>query len=147
MTSEIEVRLRPEISELIRGQVVAFRRRREDAADDGLWRLRLAASPDEAVAAEFSELTAATIEAQRVADLDALVEHLDDDIIDLETAHSWIRALNQMRLVIGTDLGVTEEDGWRPAPGDPSFGHSVVYDLLTGLQGWLVEAVSGAEGF
>ena len=131
MTRRIEVGLRPEIAHLVQNQITAFRRRRADEDDDGLWRLRLAASPDEDVATEFSELTAASIDEQRAADLDALEANLTAESIDLETAHAWIRALNQLRLVVGTDLGVTEDDSWRPFPGQEGFGQAIAYDLLT----------------
>lgn len=147
MTDQIQVGIPPEIAEIVRQQIAAFRRRRDDETDDGFWRLRIAASPDDDVAAGFSELAADTIEQQRTADLDSLEAGLDAETIDVDTAHSWIRAINQIRLVVGTDLAVIDDDSWRPAPGQDGFAHAIVYDLLTHLQGSLIAAVSEAEGF
>lgn len=147
MTGLIEVGLPDEITELIRLQIRSFRHRNVDLTDDGLWRLRLAASPEEDVARDFSDLTAATINSQRAADLDTLDAGLGESQIDVESAHAWIRALNQLRLVAGTDLAVTDDDSWRPAPGDETFAHAIVYDLLTQLQTSLIDAVSEVEGF
>lgn len=146
MTADIQVGLPSEIADIIRSQIGAFRRRHGDPHDDGFWRLRVAASPDDDVAESFSELTASTIEQQRAADLDSLERGLDETSIDAATAHAWIRALNQLRLVAGTDLAVTDDDSWRPAPGQDGFAQAVVYDLLTQLQGSLIDAVSEAEG-
>lgn len=146
MTDRIEMALPPEIAALIRRQIAVFRRRQVDLTDDGFWRLRLAASPDENVAHEFDELTAATIAHQRSADLDAFEEGLDAESIDIESAHAWVRALNQLRLVVGTDLEVTDDDSWRRRPGEEGFAEAVMYDLLTQLQGSLIVAVSEAEG-
>lgn len=146
MTIEIDLAIQPEIAQLIRGQIAALRRRHADAGDDGLWRLRLAASPDEETAERFEGLAGSTIRAQRMADLTALESELDAAAIDLETAHAWIRALNQLRLVTGTDLGVTDDDSWLPEPESESVGHAILYQLLTQLQGWLIEEVSQAEG-
>lgn len=147
MSDLIDIGLSPEIAAVIRGHISAYRRREADPGDDGFWRLRTAASPDESEAAQFSERTAAMIELQRTSDLAALDEGLDAESIDVDTAHAWIRALNQLRLVLGTDLAVTDDDSWRPAPDQEGFAEAVVYGLLTQLQGWLVEAVSEAEGF
>ncbi len=146
MTDRIEVGLPPEIVGLIKRQIAAFRRRQVDLHDDGFWRLRLAASPDENVAHEFDELTASTIAQRRSADLEVFEDGLGAESIDLETAHAWIRALNQLRLVVGTDLEVTDDDSWRKQPGQEGFAEAVMYDLLTQLQGALIGAVSEAEG-
>ena len=146
MTDHIDVGLCPEIAQLIQNQISAFRKRRADANDDGFWRLRVAASPDDDVASEFSDLSAASIEQQRAADLEALETNLEAESIDLDTAHAWIRALNQLRLVVGTDLGVTDDDSWRRLPGQEGFGQAIAYDLLTQLQGGLIHEVSRIEG-
>lgn len=146
MTERIAVGLPAEIADIIRRQVAAFRRRQIDLSDDGFWRLRLAASPEEDVAHDFNELTSSMIEQQRAADLHTLEASIEDASIDVSSAHAWIRALNQLRLVLGTDLGVADEDSWRRSPGQDGFAETIVYDLLTQLQGSLIEAVSEAEG-
>jgi len=147
MTADIQVGLPPEIADIIRHQIASFRRREVDLADDGFWRLRVAASPDDDIAHEFDGLTASTIERQRAADLESLDQGLEAQSIDVEMAHAWIRALNQLRLVMGTDLGVIDDDSWRRLPGQEGFAEGIIYDLLTQLQGELIAAVSRAEGF
>lgn len=61
-----------------------------------------------------------------------------------EEAQAWLLALNDLRLALGTRLGVTEEVLAEPLPdeGDPSRPLLEVYDWLTWLQGGLVEALS-----
>ena len=56
-----------------------------------------------------------------------------------------MRALNHVRLVLGTRLDVTEDGDERPlqptaTPGTAAFA---VYDYLTYLQGEIIEALSG----
>ncbi|MCB0975845.1 MAG: DUF2017 family protein [Acidimicrobiales bacterium] len=57
-----------------------------------------------------------------------------------------IRALNTVRLVTGTMLGIeTEDDGPRPdlAPDDPTYGIWALYDLTGWTQHFVVDALSG----
>jgi hypothetical protein len=58
-----------------------------------------------------------------------------------EQARDWLRSLNDLRLVIGTRLGIEdEEDAW-PAEDDPRGPALLAYHWLTDVQGTLVEAV------
>ncbi len=73
--------------------------------------------------------------ARALASLDGSGELDDDD------AHAWLTALNDMRLALGTRLGVTEEAD-EPAEDDPRAYGFAVYDYLTWLQETLVQAMS-----
>jgi Domain of unknown function (DUF2017) len=50
----------------------------------------------------------------------------------------WLTAVNDARLVIGTSLGITEDDDSEYAPDDPRFEYGVLYDWLTQLHFELV---------
>ena len=58
--------------------------------------------------------------------------------LDADEAQDWLTTLNDVRLVLGTRLGITEEI--EPAEQPEDEGHAV-YDWLTWLQATLVEAL------
>ena len=57
-----------------------------------------------------------------------------------EEVQAWLGVLNDTRLVLGTRLGVTEEER-ELDPADPQAGAYAMYHWLTWLQGDLVEAL------
>lgn len=57
-----------------------------------------------------------------------------------EEAMAWMSALNDMRLILGTALDIQEDQGV-PNEDDPNYEGYVVYDLLTYLQGVLIEEI------
>jgi hypothetical protein len=103
-------------------------------------------SDDEAAAKEFRELTEGSLRAhksetaQRV--LDSLPAEGGPVCLDQDTTRAWLSALNDVRLVIGTRLGVTEETD-HPDPADPGAPGYELYRWLTLLQELLVEATIG----
>jgi hypothetical protein len=75
--------------------------------------------------------------------LDVLEKTADSDVLRAEEMESWLRALNVLRLVLGTRLGVTED--LAPSdldPADPQAHELAVYVYLTWLQEQVVAAVS-----
>jgi len=58
--------------------------------------------------------------------------------LDAEEVQAWLGVLNDTRLVLGTRIGVTEEERTLD-PADPEAGPYALYQWLTGLQGDLVE--------
>ncbi len=65
-------------------------------------------------------------------------------VIGAEEAEAWLRALNDVRLALGTRLGVTEEaheEFARMARGDPDYPGYAAYDWLSFLQESLVRAL------
>ena len=67
--------------------------------------------------------------------------------LEAEDVEAWLGALNDLRLDVGTRLGVTEErDPSGVAPDDPDAPWWAVYDFLTWCQGMLLEAVLEGSG-
>ena len=67
----------------------------------------------------------------------ASASHLDD-----EEAAAWLGALNDLRLVLGTTLEVSEEPV-EIQPEDARYADWVCYSYLSFIQGELVEALEG----
>jgi uncharacterized protein DUF2017 len=101
---------------------------------------------DGEAAKEFRELTEMSLRAhksetaQRV--LDSLPAGGGTVCLDQDATRAWLSALNDVRLVIGTRLGVTEETD-HPDPADPAAPGYELYRWLTLLQELLVEATIG----
>lgn len=73
--------------------------------------------------------------------LAVLAQSADATHLAEEEAEAWLAALNDLRLVIGTSLGVDEEMA-DVDEHDPRFGDWVCYSYLSFLQGELIEALS-----
>ena len=101
---------------------------------------------DDEAAKEFRELTEDSLRAhksetaQRV--LDSLPAGGGEVCLDQDTTRAWLSALNDVRLVIGTRLNVTEETDY-PDPADPAAPGYELYRWLTLVQELLVEATIG----
>lgn len=64
--------------------------------------------------------------------------------LDAEASERWLRVLNDMRLSIGTRIGVSEDDEYFDFdPQDPQSMARAVYAYLTGVQDALVRARTG----
>lgn len=63
--------------------------------------------------------------------------------LSLEQADSWLSAINDVRLALGTALDVTEDMPDQLPDDDPRAAHIGVYHWLTYLQESLVQAMSG----
>ena len=76
--------------------------------------------------------------------LAALGEEGTDAVLNEEQAQCWLRALNDIRLALGTRLDVTEEwyeEANQMDPRDPRASLFAVYDWLTMLQESLVRVL------
>ena len=85
-----------------------------------------------------SELLEGHREALRV-----MAATLDQPVLDEEQMAAWLTGLNELRLVLGTRLDVSEE---QPPldPADPAAPAMALYGYLTWLQQQAVDALSGA---
>ena len=111
--------------------------------DPGLARLAPDAVADDAEAsAAFRELTGADLEAARQARFAMLAETIDAAYLDEPHALAWLGAINDLRLVHGTRLGVTDETGSRPLDeSDPDAGRTIAFLWLGWVEEQLVEAL------
>ncbi|MBB6170354.1 hypothetical protein HNR23_000414 [Nocardiopsis mwathae] len=69
--------------------------------------------------------------------------------LDLAAAHAWMKALNDVRLALGTRLGVDEHTYAREGRGELSEGDAAalhIYDWLGKLQESLVQSLFGMGG-
>jgi hypothetical protein len=67
---------------------------------------------------------------------------LSSDTLDADQADQWLRALNDMRLVLGTRWDVTEQLDYRKLDLDEPRGRELaIYGYLSWLQEQLVEAL------
>lgn len=84
------------------------------------------------------ELRESLLGAMEILEASVAAEHLSAD-----EAAAWMRALNQVRLVLGSRLGVSEEGTERPTSSDdPRLPAFAAYDYLSLLQGQLIDALA-----
>jgi hypothetical protein len=99
---------------------------------------------DEDRQTEYRLLVHDELMASHLGALAVLEETADAERLDEDQLLSWMRALNDVRLVLGTRLEITQDGDERPwDPRDPRSGAFAVYDYLTYLQGEIIEALSG----
>jgi Domain of unknown function (DUF2017) len=100
---------------------------------------------DSEAAEEFRRLTESTLRQQKCAAADRVLADLAEPggtvRLDAETTETWLAALNDVRLALGTRLDV-QEDMADPDPDDPDAAAYVVYVWLTELQDVLVEVAA-----
>jgi uncharacterized protein YeaO (DUF488 family) len=151
----VELRLTTGEADLVRASLDDLRVRLEEAEPSAeLRRLFPPAYQDDAEAeAEFVELTRdelrdgkqqavrsalATLE-RSTSKRGMLAATLDDD-----EQQAWLGVLNDMRLYLGTRLGVTDEAGdLELPPSDPRFAATQLYLYLGWLEEHLVEVLLG----
>ncbi|KAA0235584.1 MAG: hypothetical protein JJLCMIEE_00494 [Acidimicrobiales bacterium] len=90
--------------------------------------------------AEYDALVHDDLLEHRLASLDIVEGTLDEETVDEEGLLRWMQALNDIRLVLGTRLDVTEEMV-PPDPAHPSAGMFIVYARLGYLLSNIVKAL------
>ena len=114
----------------------------EDPAVDRLF--PVAYPTDEERQKEYRLLVHDELLSSHLGALAVLEETADAERLDEDQLLAWMRALNDVRLVLGTRLDVTEEGDERPVDrDDPRASAFAIYDYLTYLQGEVIEALSG----
>ena len=110
--------------------------------DEAVARLFPSAYRDDAEAsADYDSLVRESLVSGRLRALDAVIDSADASRLALAQVESWCGALNDIRLVLGERLGVTEElyeTGIER--DDPRARELALYGWLTWLQGEFVEA-------
>lgn len=138
-----QVRLAPRERQLLRelpGQAQELIRR----SDPSVARLFPPAYGDDPEQeAEYRRLVGDQLSEHHHEALSILTQTADADDLDDEQLGAWLGALNDLRLVLGTRLEVTE-DMPRIAPGDTRAPAYAVYAFLSALQEHIVTAMSGS---
>ena len=114
----------------------------DGSADPVVQRLFPAAyADDEQAEADFRSITHHSLRSERMDRIalcaGELARSRDVDLSNPDTGERWIKALNDLRLALGTRLGVTEED-YAAAPEDEP---RLIYHWLTAVQDSLVTAL------
>jgi Domain of unknown function (DUF2017) len=117
-----------------------------DAEDEALCRLNPPAYRDDPEAeAEYHGLTADSLRTERDDRIAAcrgdLAGDARVDVGDPDTARRWIQVLNDLRLALGTRLGVTQDDERTIDPNDPAAQPWVIYSWLTAVQDAVVHTL------
>lgn len=118
------------------------------SGDPSLVRLFPTAYPnDPELDAGYHALVRDELLEKRLASIDVLEETLDAGRqgreIDGEQLEAWMRALNDLRLVLGTRLDVSEDDDVEDIdPDDPDAAAWSIYHYLAMLLTFIVEALS-----
>jgi hypothetical protein len=115
-----------------------------NADDDALRRLFPSADPDDPDhAAEFDHLVRDDLLAQRAAAIDAMERTIDADRVTEDDLVGWLGAVNDLRLVLGTRLNVTEETTSEDfGDADPRASAYALYAYLSYLEEQIVQALS-----
>ena len=93
--------------------------------------------------ADYQELMRQDLLESHRGALEVMEETIDASDLDEEQLVAWLKAVNQMRLVLGTRLEVTEDlydEGMDP--GDPRAPGFALYSYLGWLQEHIVQALS-----
>jgi hypothetical protein len=87
---------------------------------------------------EFERMAGDDLTSQRLSSINAMEGSIDADLLNEEQLLSWLGVLNDLRLVLGTRLEITEETTEEDfAAGDPLASTFALYGYLT----WLVDAI------
>jgi hypothetical protein len=116
--------------------------------DPALRRLYPAAHLDDPVAsAEFDDLTGDDLTATRMSAIDTMSRTIDATGLSEEELLAWLGAVNDLRLVLGVRLAVTEESEPEDFAGDPEReGSFALYRYLSVLEEDIVLALSEDSG-
>jgi len=99
---------------------------------------------DPARSREFTELVGDDLDASRRRSLDLMEATIDAERLDEEQLTAWLGALNDLRLVLGTRLDVSEDMYERPPdPDEPNAHAFAVFVYLGWLQEQVVAALAG----
>ncbi len=115
-----------------------------DPDDTNLQRLFPPAYSDDAVRdAGYQVLMGDELRQRHLEAAHTLVRTAEAETLDPGQAEAWLRSINAVRLVLGTRLGVTDDDEPVRVPADdPNVRAWVAYDFLSGLLDELVRTLS-----
>jgi hypothetical protein len=115
----------------------------EAPGDPSLRRLTPPAYDDEADEKGYREIMGSELLDGRLEALELLAATAGNERLSTDEAEAWLRALNDLRLVLGTRLNVREDSLLaRIDSDDPDAAGLAVYAYLSWLQEQLVEVLS-----
>jgi hypothetical protein len=91
---------------------------------------------------EYQQLVRDDLADRRRAAVDTMLDSIDAKRVDEEQLLAWMSATNDMRLVLGTRLDVSEETDLVPSPDDPDGPLLALYAYLGLLLETMVEALT-----
>ena len=141
----VELRLSREERSLLAGVVAELRALLEGAPGDPSLRRLFPPAYDEAEdESAYRDLMGGELLEGRLAALELVAQTLDQERLDAEEADAWLRALNDLRLVLGTRLDVREDTfAEQLRQDDPRAPALAIYAYLSWMQEQLIEALSG----
>ena len=139
---EFELRLDPKERDVLRGlpgQLRSLIENEDPTSDPAMARLYPPAYEDDPIRnLEYERLTGDDLTSKRLSSIDTMEGSIDADRLTEDQLLSWLGVLNDLRLVLGTRLeiteGTTESDF---APDDPRASAFALYAYLT----WFVDAI------
>lgn len=140
----LEVRLNERERDALRNLAGELCQMLAEPSDPSLRRLFPPGYSDDAVReAGYQMMMGDELRQRHVAAAEALGESADAQRLDPEQATAWLQAINSVRLVLGTRLGI-EEDGYEKpiSRNDPNLPLWALFDFLGALLNDLVEAMS-----
>jgi Domain of unknown function (DUF2017) len=138
----VRLRLGDEEQFLLRELVVQLEPLLEEPDDPALRRLFPPAHAEPENEEQYRSLVRDQLVAGRMKALETVRDTLGSETLDADEAEAWLRALNDLRLVLGTRLDVTEDIDWEDIDvREPRGRDLAVYAYLSWLQEQLVEAL------
>jgi hypothetical protein len=113
----------------------------DDRTPDAARRILPIAHPRDAAAEEdYVTRRRPELLAHHMESLDLIARTADQSHLSADELDSWLTALNDLRLVLGVSLGVTEEHV-EPDPDSPEYADWIVYFYLSFLQGEVLDVL------
>jgi hypothetical protein len=139
----VRLHFQPNEADLLRELLDELEALLDDPEDPALRRLFPPAHADRESEEQYRALVGDELLAGRTKALATMRETLGHNILAPDQADAWLRALNDLRLVLGTRLDVSEEIDWDAVDlQDPRGRDLAVYGYLSWLQEQLVEALA-----
>jgi len=91
--------------------------------------------------AEYQRLVGDDLRQGQLDALDVVERTIDGEVIDRSEAEAWMRAVNGVRLALGTRLDVGEEPPEALDPDDPDLHDRVAYEVLNMVLGGFLQAL------
>jgi hypothetical protein len=98
---------------------------------------------DEAAQSDYHEIMGSQLLEHHQHALDTLMSTVDAPTIDIDELHTWLGAVEVLRLLLGTQLDVSE-DIVEIDPDDPRADQFTVYQYLSMLQNEIVDTLAAA---